>query len=84
LIEARTRTDVGQIFKLRGGDLKALRVPAVPIHEQQPLSKALNQAIEPLQRATALIDRHLELISERRQAVITAAVTGHLDVPGAA
>lgn len=83
-IESAIRTDAGQTLKVRVDDLKALSVPAVSGSEQE-------NRLEQLQRDRAKVDLlittvivQMELLIEHRQAIITAAVSGKLDVPGVA
>lgn len=65
-------------------DLANLQVHVPPLSEQRDRGRQLSQ----YRRWNAVIRetlaQHTGLIQERRQALITAAVTGDLDVPGAA
>ncbi|RWU85760.1 restriction endonuclease subunit S [Janibacter hoylei PVAS-1] len=62
------------------GDLRALRVPMPELQQQHQLVKELEEVTA---RIDALIDKaeeHIALAKERRSALITAAVTGQVDV----
>jgi type I restriction enzyme S subunit len=61
-----------------------LPIPVLPLDEQA-------RAVDTFQRAAQLtsvlrdrLQRQIDLLAERRQALITAAVTGELDIPGVA
>jgi type I restriction enzyme, S subunit len=55
-------------------------VPSVPVSEQREVAEKIRK-LRPLRRAVAL---SAERAAEHRQALITAAVTGELEVPGVA
>lgn len=61
-----------------------LRVPIPPLEEQQRLAIQLDADAERCSQTVAALDQQLALIREHRQALITAAVTGELEVPGVA
>jgi len=61
-----------------------LRVPVPPIHEQRRLADELDSEARRLESLTQRLDHQIELLNEHRQALITAAVTGQLEVPGVA
>lgn len=52
----------------------------MPVDEQRQIGVAIRK-LDRLQRA---VERSIEPALERRQALITAAVTGEFEVPGAA
>jgi len=60
-----------------------LRVPVPPLDEQHRLSEELDAEASRVELLTQRLDRQIELLTEHRQALITAAVTGQVDVPGA-
>lgn len=62
----------------------ALRCPRLPVEEQHKIAKALDACVEHRDRTVAPLRRQVELLQEHRQALITAAVTGELEVPGVA
>jgi type I restriction enzyme S subunit len=84
LIEARVRSDAGLTLKLRVDDIKGLPIPAASVDEQVRSCEDLVAMLRPLSEARQAIERQIELLREHRQALITAAVTGQLDVARAA
>ena len=60
-----------------------LRVPVPPIPEQRRLADELDSEARRLESLTQRLDRQIKLLTEHRQALITAAVTGQMEVPGA-
>ena len=79
-IEGSIRTDAGQTLKLRGEDVLGLMIPAVPSHEQRRTLEGLSKRITPSHDVDVALDRQIGLLQVRRQALITAAVTGELDL----
>lgn len=61
-------------------DLQMLRIPLPPLHEQQQIVGSIREANTAIDTAVDVIDRQLALLTERRQALITAAVTRQIDV----
>ncbi len=64
--------------------LKGLRVPLPSIHEQQRIVVAATQGRARSGRLAKVVREQIDRLDERRQALITAAVTGELPVPGVA
>jgi type I restriction enzyme S subunit len=60
----------------------AFRVPAPPKARQAMISKELMGAEEGVARVRHSLGAQIELLADHRQAMITAAVTGELDVSG--
>ena len=58
----------------------AAYVPVPPVEEQRAIVQRLVQSTEGLAAMQAAAERTLEQLKERRAAVITAAVTGQIDV----
>jgi type I restriction enzyme S subunit len=77
------RGQSGQTIKLRAEDIKSISIPAVPIHSQHAIAEALESERNRIDEARAALNRSQLLLSERRQALITAAVTGQFDVSAA-
>lgn len=83
-IESAVRSDVGQTLKIRGDDILDLRVPAVPYGTQSLALRQLEMLVEMHAKIRPALERQIELLGECRAALITAAVTGELEIPGAA
>ena len=65
-------------------DLKRVRVPVPTLVAQQRKAEALGQAQAHRDQVYARRQRQIDLLMERRQALISAAVTGQIDLPGIA
>ena len=61
-------------------DLQMLRIPLPPLSEQLVIVESIQASNAAIDEAVDAIDRQLALLSERREALITAAVTGQIDV----
>ena len=61
-------------------DLQALRIPLPPLREQRRIVTAIHASNATIDAAVDVIDRQAELLAERRQGLITAAVTGGITV----
>jgi type I restriction enzyme S subunit len=57
-----------------------VRIPLPPLKEQNQIIKEIRRSNNMIDWAVDVIDRQLELLTERRQALITAAVTGRITV----
>jgi type I restriction enzyme S subunit len=62
------------------GDLKAFRIPLPPLDEQRRIVTYLDDETAKIDALIAEAERFIELSKERRSALITAAVTGQIDV----
>jgi type I restriction enzyme S subunit len=60
-------------------DLQMLRIPLPPLSEQRVIVESIRQTNFVIDTAADAIDLQLALLAERRDALITAAVTGQLD-----
>ncbi|QIP84517.1 hypothetical protein GLX30_11335 [Streptomyces sp. Tu 2975] len=74
------RGQSGQTIKLRSEDVKSIAIPAVPESKQVKVAAALLQKQREIGNAQQALTRSSNLLAERRQALITAAVTGQFDV----
>ncbi len=83
-IESSIRTDSGSTLKVRVDDLLSLRVPNVPLLIQSEVTDAVQELIDQTRGVVDVHQRQIELLKEKRRALITAAVTGEFTVPGAA
>ncbi|WP_328928095.1 restriction endonuclease subunit S [Streptomyces sp. NBC_00190] len=68
---------------LNEGSLLSLRVPKLDVRDQDRVVERLDTAHEWSSRVIAAMRSQLSLLAERRQALITAAVTGQFDLPTA-
>ena len=75
-IESSIRTDVGLTRKIRRDDLADVRIPAVPMDRQVSETANLTKCLMLLQDSKLSVEKQMALLSERRQALITAVVTG--------
>ncbi|MGV4929303.1 restriction endonuclease subunit S [Streptomyces sp. BHT-5-2] len=66
------------------GDLKAFRIPLPPLDEQRRIVECLDEETSKIDMLIEEAARFIELSKERRSALITAAVTGQIDVREAA
>ncbi len=62
-------------------DLARVPLPDVPTHEQVRIATTLDGYLHPIDAATDATTKSIERLQEYRQALITAAVTGQLDIP---
>ena len=65
---------------LNEGNLLSLRITHLTLEEQDAVAARLDQAHYWLVREGGAMRQQLALLRERRQALITAAVTGQFDV----
>jgi type I restriction enzyme, S subunit len=65
-------------------EIEAIRVPLPPLAEQDRVVEETWARLRPIDAAVTTVERQLDLLREHRQALITAAVTGELDVAKAA
>jgi type I restriction enzyme S subunit len=61
-------------------NLRDLRIPSKPLTQQSVEAQALNEQADLLRSYRALAQHHVSLLQERKRSLITAAVTGLLDV----
>jgi type I restriction enzyme S subunit len=70
--------------KLMNDVMAGIRVPVPPLEEQRRIAALLGGIREHWQSVTETMRTSVALLQERRRAMITAAVTGQLDIPEAA
>ena len=63
-------------------DIEAFRVPLPPVIEQVAIADFLHSATFKFDTLTAEAQHAIDLLQERRTALISAAVTGQIDVRG--
>lgn len=68
---------------LNCGNVKELYVPVPPLQEQSEILSHLGIEISQMDMLTEQASRSITLLKERRSALISAAVTGKIDVRGA-
>ncbi|MGA5088330.1 restriction endonuclease subunit S [Streptomyces pseudogriseolus] len=61
-------------------DLQMLRIPLPPVEEQREIVRQIRRQNTKIDTLVDAANHQLALLAERRQALITAAVTGQLDV----
>ena len=71
-------------LRLYPDEFLRLSAPVPPLDEQERLIAEFALQTTTGRRACDALERHVELLEEHRQALITAAVTGELPVPGVA
>lgn len=72
------------IDHLTAEQLRSYRFAFPPRHEQDGIAAHLRTAVSGIENLRATADKAIELLSERRGALISAAVTGKIDVCGSA
>ncbi|MDT6984488.1 restriction endonuclease subunit S [Streptomyces lusitanus] len=70
----------GAKMQLALDDIRGLRVPVAPINEQRNIAASLDEQTAKIDTLIEETERFIELSKERRSALITAAVTGQIDV----
>jgi len=70
--------------KITQADMNEIPVPNVPITAQRRVSAELRHSQSLMSACTQSLGRQIALLQEHRQALITAAVTGEIEIPGAA
>lgn len=74
------QANAATIQHLPAEKLRIVRYPAPPIHEQREIVSFLNRETAHIKKMTSEITHSIELLKERRAALITAAVTGQIPV----
>ena len=70
--------------KINRESLADLRIPVPPLEEQRRVVMQVADETSRLDHMRSVTERSITLLLERRQGLITAAVTGQLDIPEAA
>jgi len=65
-------------------DIQSIRVPVPPLDEQDAIVEWTWNRLKQVDVTIDAIRRQTDLLLERRQALITSAVTGQLEIPGVA
>lgn len=66
--------------RINFADLGLIPVPVPPLDEQRRIGESLTRAAADMEELVARLVSQLDLIQEHRQGLVTAAVTGQLDV----
>ena len=61
-------------------DIAELRLPRLPVNQQRYAAKKIRDALSETETVREAIVKQVRILAERRQALITAAVTGQIDV----
>ena len=62
------------------GDLKAFRIPLPPLDEQHRIVTQMDRHTAKIDILIGEAERFVDVSQERRSALITAAVTGQIDI----
>lgn len=65
---------------LNYGNFRLVKLPRVPWNEQDAIATFLDHETERIDELIAKLEQHMTLLREHRQALVTAAVTGQIDV----
>lgn len=65
------------------GEIRRFPIPLPPVVEQEQIDKYLKEKVGEIDKLLEQSKRSIQLLSERRGALIAAAVTGQIDVRGA-
>jgi type I restriction enzyme S subunit len=68
------------MVKISQEHIKAWLVPLPPLVEQQAIVAQLGQELGAIESMSSATERTVDLLQERRSALIAEAVTGQLDV----
>jgi restriction endonuclease S subunit len=71
------------IFHLSAERVRALPMKYLPLKQQRAIADYLDKETRKTDTVTTKLRSQIELLREHRQALITAAVSGELDIPGA-
>lgn len=70
------------INQLTIGNLGSMEIPLPPCEEREMIERSLKEKDSYFERLVQLSNRKVELLQERRTALISAAVTGKIDLRG--
>ncbi|MFF4760857.1 restriction endonuclease subunit S [Streptomyces sp. NPDC001292] len=80
LLDMGQLVNPGPVPSLSEGQVASVRVPVPPAHEQTAIADRMEHDSRHWKRSQEVLDQQLALLAERRQSLITAAVTGQFDV----
>lgn len=70
----------GSMVNIRGDDVRSMALPLLSDTRQRDLVRTWRQRSDELKGSKALLGSSIDLLAEYKQSLITAAVTGELDV----
>ncbi|WP_157877944.1 restriction endonuclease subunit S [Streptomyces torulosus] len=70
----------GTKVQLALDDIRGLRIPAPTLQEQRRIAAHLDSETAKIDKLIVKTKRHIDLAKERKSALITAAVTGQIDI----
>lgn len=79
-IERDARGSSQSMVKISQGHIRSWLMTVPPFNEQVKLTSKVDNECQRIESVSALVGRQLGLLVEYRQALITAAVTGQLDI----
>ena len=82
-IESDARGASASMVKISQEHIKNWRIPLPPLREQQEIVENFSRSTRAIDDASAATEHTIDLLKERRAALIAAAVTGRLDVGSA-
>jgi type I restriction enzyme S subunit len=82
--QLRQGAEGGTKQQLALDDIRELKIPLPPLDEQRHIADYLDEQTVKIDTLIAETETFIDLARERRSALITAAVTGQIDVRGAA
>lgn len=82
-VDAVERAMIGSTFRrINVSAIRGLPIPVATVAEQREVAEVLDAALTRIDRSVEEAQKFVALARERRAALITAAVTGQLDIPG--
>ncbi|MEI6673710.1 MAG: hypothetical protein WCO57_00885 [Verrucomicrobiota bacterium] len=80
LLDFELIVNPGAVPSINEGQISSQRIAIPPIAEQRAIVAHLDEKCGKIDRLKAKAERAIELLKERRSALIAAAVTGKIDV----
>lgn len=79
-LRVRVRGVVEGFWRLYTDDFNTISLPIAPLEEQQTLATYLEEKTALIDKAIAVIEKEIELVSEYKTSLISSVVTGKVDV----
>ena len=80
-VGALCRVGGGHRFRISRSMLGEFELPAPPVAEQREIRYFLDRTCQSINGVMTTVGRHVELLREYRQALVSAAVTGKIEIP---